>query len=143
VTNGSNFRRAFPRTSESLRSARKIVTDFVRTWLSGEAVLDFEIAVGEALANVVEHGGGRTFVVACERENDRVIVEITDRGLGFHPPPDRERKPESGALRGYGIFLMRHLLDEVEYLDGGTRLRLIKATDAARAQKLPRTNDVC
>jgi hypothetical protein len=29
-------------------------------------------------------------------------------------------------LRGYGLFIMHHVLDGMEFLDGGTGLRLFK-----------------
>lgn len=140
---GLHFRRTFSRSPETLRDARKIVVDFMRRWLSGEALVDLEIAVGEALANVVEHGGGLTFTVTCDRHSDRVTVEITDRGIGFQPSPEHEERPDVGAPRGYGIFLMRHLLDGVEYLDDGARLRLTKMIPPACSQTASDTNNAC
>jgi anti-sigma regulatory factor (Ser/Thr protein kinase) len=98
-------------------------------WLAGDDLLDFELAVGEALANAVEHGGGGVVHVSCGYERGRVVAEIQDYGAGFGRagPPSR---PPNGAVRGYGLFIMNRIVDEVEFMDDGRRLRLMK--DAPR-----------
>ncbi len=91
----------------------------------GRDLTDFESAVGEVLANSVEHGRGTKITVECYSDSRRVVAEIQDYGAGFLPPPTSEA-PAGGAPRGYGLFIMRRLLDEVEFLDNGCKLRLIK-----------------
>jgi len=108
------------------RQARCAIKSFARTWLSGRDLSDFEAAVGEVLANAVEHGGGPMITVECYFDSGRVVAEIQDHGAGFLPPAAIEA-PSGGALRGYGLFIMHRLLDEVEFLDSGCKLRLVKA----------------
>jgi anti-sigma regulatory factor (Ser/Thr protein kinase) len=99
--------------------------DFASAWLSGDNLIAFELACGEALANCVEHGGGPTLSVECWLEEGRLIAEIRHRGRGFNPPQSINPPPR-GSPRGYGLFIMHEVLDAVEYLDGGTGLRLVK-----------------
>ncbi|MFZ5863110.1 MAG: sensor histidine kinase [Nitrospirota bacterium] len=41
--------------------------------------------IREALANVRKHAGARRVRIACERDNGRCVVRITDDGVGFDP----------------------------------------------------------
>lgn len=47
--------------------------------------LAFVRAVREALANVERHAEVGTAVLSMHGEGDRVVVTVTDRGVGFHP----------------------------------------------------------
>lgn len=47
--------------------------------------LAFVRAVREALANVERHAEVGTAVLSVHGEGDRVVVTVTDRGVGFHP----------------------------------------------------------
>lgn len=98
---------------------------------SSEELADVEMAVGEACANALKHGSPRGELdevrVKCMRNERTLIVEISDDGYGFDPdsvlPPTSDRLGEGGM----GIFLMRTLMDSVEFEFGlGTTVRLVK-----------------
>jgi anti-sigma regulatory factor (Ser/Thr protein kinase) len=120
------FSGQFPCSPTGARRARKLVTNFAASWLSGEDLVNFELACGEALANCAEHSGGPTMSVDCWLDGDRLMTEIRHYGRGFEPP-ERVTAPPQGAPRGYGLFIMHSVLDGLEFLDGGTGLRLIKS----------------
>jgi anti-sigma regulatory factor (Ser/Thr protein kinase) len=103
---------------------------FARAWLHARDATDFELCIGEALANAVEHGGGATMAITCERDGGRVVVEIADCGPGFEWRGG-PRLPDASGCGGYGLYIMHQLLDELEVLDGGRRLRLVKRTSLA------------
>jgi len=80
------------------------------------------LAVHEAMVNSQRHGGGVTHVSACV-DRDNVVVQISDRGKGFHVP----RNPASvdvNAERGRGLFLIRRLADDVQVARAGAEVRL-------------------
>jgi len=91
---------------------------------------DVESAVGEALANAVEHGkceGADGFEVWATFESDQLVIEIKDYGAGFDCERALEKaNPDSCGNRGFGIFLMRELMDEVAYSERGSRIQLVK-----------------
>jgi len=120
------FHGSFARTAKSATRARKILRNLAKTWLSGQQLIDFEVAIGEALANAVEHGGGDSLTVTCNRDAERIVVEIKDEGTGFAADRAKLSAAPAGAPRGYGLFIMHKIADEVEILEGGTRLRLVK-----------------
>jgi serine/threonine-protein kinase RsbW len=95
--------------------------------------VEIELALREALANAIRHGCrcDRTKSVACsvthESTGDLLMI-VRDPGAGFDvggvPNP-----LEAANLRkagGRGIFLIRHLMDEVRFADGGREIRMRK-----------------
>ena len=60
----------------------------------------------------------------------RLTIEIKDNGVGFAPACRHER-PAMFVLRGYGMSIMRVLMDAVEYSEGGTRVRLVKRLEVS------------
>jgi anti-sigma regulatory factor (Ser/Thr protein kinase) len=130
------FRAQYRSTYASVRVARRALVSFVRAHgLCGQAVEDFEIAIGEALANAAEHGhvDGATFAVHARVDAAGALtVEVKDDGPGFAGWNDESFvKPASSAPRGLGIVIMRKLMDRVEYTDGGSCVRLFKRFDPA------------
>ncbi len=119
------FSRRFPCSAAGAREARALVAGFAANWLSGDDLIGFELGAGEALANCVEHGGGPVLSVDCWLEGSRLIAEIRHQGRGFDPP-EFVNPPPQGAPRGYGLFIMHEVVDGVEFMDGGTGLRLFK-----------------
>ena len=89
------------------------------------------IALAEALANAVVHGNrrrARAFVgVAVEVEPKKgVTITVRDSGKGFARDAVADpRSPEALLLpRGRGVFLMRRLMDTVDYNPKGNEVRL-------------------
>jgi serine/threonine-protein kinase RsbW len=100
---------------------------------------DLECAVGEVLANCIEHGQATQIEVHCWTENGAVIVEIQDDGRGFEHQriDDPVIRRAAAQQRGRGIFLMHALTDRVEFEDQGRRVRLTKRLPPATAVELP------
>ncbi|MFV2072870.1 MAG: ATP-binding protein [Thermoanaerobaculales bacterium] len=79
------------------------------------------VAVVEACLNAMEHGGG-TITVRLRNENQDVrpslVIEVEDHGGGFDPSrvPKNSSSRVSGCAskRGWGLTLIRELMDEVE-----------------------------
>ena len=116
---------AFACSASNAAGARRAVKRFASTWLTGPDLWDLELAVGEVLSNVVQHGRSLWIAVYCYREGDGLVTEVRNYGDGFAPPQNFERPPQ-GALRGYGLFLMYSLLDRLEFFDCGRHIRLVK-----------------
>ncbi len=132
------YRGTFPSTYASVSLARHAVVQYAacRGFL-GESLNDVESAVGEALANAAEHGhaDGGTIDVRASLSDGLLIVEIKDSGRGFAPAV-RQLQPRvlGESPRGFGIFIMRELMDVVEFSEHGSRLRLMKRLSPAKAE---------
>lgn len=87
------------------------------------------LVLTEAMANAIKHAhhgnAGKTVRVCIHIEADLLCIEVYDQGQGFDldslPPPD----PGSLVDHGRGLFLIRTLMDEVEYRRGGKENVLI------------------
>jgi anti-sigma regulatory factor (Ser/Thr protein kinase) len=124
------YRARFSSSHVSAVEARRALLNYIETFrFSPQHVADIECAVGEALANAAEHGhrDGATFAVRAFVEGEELVIEIHDDGPGFSYSNDPAGSaPPSGSPRGFGIFIMRSLVDEIAYSDRGRRVRLKK-----------------
>ncbi len=123
-----SYRAAFSGDPRNVPLARNAIASFARICgFSAEEVDDIRLAAGEALNNAVEHGGtlrSSGFSVRCAFEEGELQIEIRDNGAGFPFEQVGASPPGEEAARGYGIFLMRRLMDDVRYDQRGTRVRL-------------------
>jgi len=97
-----------------------------------EGVSDIEIALREALANAILHGNHedrrKQVHVNCDCEPDEVLIAIKDEGKGFDPNnlPDPTASENIGSIHGRGIHVMKALMDEVRFEEGGTVVHMRK-----------------
>ena len=129
-----------PAAPEQVGSVRRAVADFLRRRAWGEDDTDaLLLAVGEACNNAVNYGGAGQpdprFCVHCRSlGDDRLQIDVRNRGNGFHPDlDDYGRLPEDEfATHGRGFGLMLALVDSVQVLaeGGNTVVRLTKSRAA-------------
>lgn len=92
--------------------------------------LNFRVGVTEAISNAMLYGNRRNPEkrVRVETRIDArgVAVWVVDEGSGFSPSflPDPTRPGNRERPYGRGIFLLRVLMDEVEYNEAGNAVRL-------------------
>ncbi|TGE20733.1 ATP-binding protein [Hymenobacter aquaticus] len=88
------------------------------------------VAVTEAVNNAIRHGNkfdkDRNVYLSLYVDKDRVKFEVEDEGDGFDytdllDPTAPENLENPG---GRGIFLIRHLADEVEFTKDGRNVQL-------------------
>ena len=94
---------------------------------------DIEMALHEALVNAVMHGNGensckRVYVTCRCYVDGEVSITVRDQGKGFDSsallnPTFRENLL---LTHGRGIYLMKTLMDEVSFEEGGSVLRMRK-----------------
>jgi len=101
-----------------------------------EAINQIKTAVVEACINASEHSLSpeRKIYQRFRVENDKLVITISSRGIlpaniiaNEEPAKPEESEPED-QRRGWGIKLIRTLMDEVEFerVDEGTSLRMTK-----------------
>jgi serine/threonine-protein kinase RsbW len=105
--------------------ARDAVAAFARRLgFDRERIEDLKTALGEACINAIEHGNayapGLRVEVRCTCENERLTVEILDRGVkhyeGHGSPAQIEQKMLGLApRRGMGLMLIAQLVDESSF----------------------------
>ena len=126
AANGLNLEIRFPcspRYASAARQAFRLHLAPLR--LDSSAQSELEIAVGEAIANVVEHGYGKAtfFELRCRLERGVIKIEIEDRGRKH----DAGKQPErTDASRTLSFAIMQYLVDDIEFVDEGRLVRFSK-----------------
>ena len=93
---------------------------------------NIELAIHEAAMNVVRHGfgGGADdyIVLRIIFGGDTFVFTLTDPAPAFTLPSLTQPDPLEPREGGYGVFLIRQLMDEVEYSRANTTntLRMVK-----------------
>jgi serine/threonine-protein kinase RsbW len=99
-----------------------------------EGESEVEIALREALANAIIHGNhensGKHVHVRCRCELTEISIAVKDEGSGFDV--DRISDPtapeNTRSAHGRGIYLMKALMDEVRFEEGGVVVHMRKST---------------
>jgi serine/threonine-protein kinase RsbW len=119
---------------EEIARARHWVSAHARAAGFGDReVRNLGLAISEACANIIRHAyhgeDGHPIELHLAVDDTKLELRIRDHGAKFdqqaYQPPDLEQ-PQEG---GYGVFIIRSLMDEVEYDTSGTAgttLRLVK-----------------
>jgi serine/threonine-protein kinase RsbW len=80
---------------------------------------DLKLAVGEACTNAVRHGCAKDdlqhIAVRCTVMNDGLSVEIRN-DIRNSQCPSVPAQPDTSREGGYGLYLIRRLMDEVDII---------------------------
>ena len=96
------------------------------------------LAVMEICLNAIEHGSGNNpaKVVTADlfEQDETLVIEIMDTGKGFTPSMPKDFPPLQANRRGFGLFMVCKLVDELEFppVDKGTLVRLKIKGEAAQ-----------
>ena len=80
-----------------------------------------ELAIHEICTNIVEHAyGGQEngrieITLSIFQEPAHLTIDLRDNGCPFEPATVSEPDLEHGQVRGYGLFLVHKLMNEVSY----------------------------
>ncbi len=127
-----------PSATENLALIREFVGNVgSQAGLVDDDVAKLELAVDEAVANVIEHAHGhdsnKEVTVRATFDAATLRIEVVDEGEGFDPTAvpttPVEQMVHDRRTGGLGLRVMRSLMDEVSYeiIPGErNRLRLLK-----------------
>ena len=102
------------------------------------------VALDEAFVNAVKHGNrndpGKLLRVTAELSAREAIFTVEDEGDGFdvREIPDPRDPANLFKSSGRGVLLIYNIMDEVEYSERGTRLKMVKK----RPEGFPQTGSV-
>ena len=88
------------------------------------------IAVTEAVNNAIKHGNkdnsSKNVFISLSLEEGMIKFKVQDEGTGFdfHQLPDPTLPENISRPGGRGIFLMKHLSDEVDFKENGKVVEL-------------------
>ncbi|HEX8798243.1 MAG TPA: ATP-binding protein [Terriglobales bacterium] len=142
-----SFRAAsFVELRHTLPSYVEIVSPFIDELMrfiskfrkDSEANPEIELAVREALVNAIVHGNQQdphkyVYVRSRCTTNGELSLTIEDEGQGFESEAVPDPTSPENLLRthGRGIYLMKTLMDEIDFEQGGSVVHLRKRANAA------------
>lgn len=117
-----HFRRSLDYLHLAMAISNLICTTLPESDLEKDFVDHLELVVSEACTNAIRHtkdpDAEAMVGIRFEVHEDQLVVEVKDQGGGFDleevPLPDFDRHPEGG----YGLFIIRTVMDEVFYTRG-------------------------
>jgi serine/threonine-protein kinase RsbW len=118
-------------TDTELIAARAVEEIARRVNFQPEAINQIKLALVEACINATEHSlsPDRKIYQRFRVEDDKLVVTVASRGVVPANVPDNGGANGDGkSRRGWGLKLIRSLMDEVEFerVDDGTQLKMTK-----------------
>ena len=86
----------------------------------GDLETQVELALEEAIVNIIKHGyknfSGNIEIRCNKLLNEGIEVTLIDSGIPFNPlSKNTLTSPGYNAIGGYGIYLIKKIMDKVEY----------------------------
>ena len=108
-----------------------------RMGFPADRVEDIKTAVAEATTNAIEHGnredGDQKVLIVLAPEGEKLEIAVKDRSATPFPTADPAKPNLEAKLAGlsnssgWGMFLIKELVDEVEFTSsgGGNQVRMV------------------
>jgi serine/threonine-protein kinase RsbW len=117
--------------SDSLSIVENLIDEVKNKYsISEDMYGNMLVAITEAVTNAIYHGNAedatKKVIVAYTVDNGKLTFKISDQGVGFDfynlPDPTSNENVEKES--GRGIFLMKHLSDQLIFSDQGRTVEL-------------------
>lgn len=88
------------------------------------------LGLSEAVCNSMRHGNelreDKSVFISVRFENNVMVLEVGDEGNGFNfsQVSDPTTTENIRKERGRGLFLIRQFADEMQFFEGGSRVRI-------------------
>ncbi len=118
------YKLKIPSITENLQMIREFVLKIAaKAGFNEETQEQIALAVDEACTNVIKHAhhhdARRLMDIQIQTDANKMKITITDKGRGFDitklKDPDVEKFIKESKHGGLGIYLIKTLMDEVDY----------------------------
>lgn len=123
----------FQSESGRIREASsRVLKDLEALGLSESLEFEIKLCIEEAVRNAIVHGNKsdprKKVRFSYEIDQDAINIEIEDEGAGFNHQAVKDPTKEENILRnsGRGVYLIKKLMDSVEYNQNGNKVKMSK-----------------
>ncbi len=118
----------YPAKYEFLNEIRNFVAEAARDGgFDDKEIYSVQLAADEAASNIIEHAyegvADGQIELTCEMRGMELIISMQDHGKSFDSKkvksPNLKTDLSERQIGGLGIYLMRKLMDEVNYRSSG------------------------
>jgi len=113
------------------KSSSRILRDLA-PFADESTLFDVRLCVEEAVRNAIVHGNhcdkSLSVKIGYWLDGPKLVIEVEDEGKGFDYKKLPDPTDNENILRnsGRGVYLIHHLMDEVEYNDTGNRVTMMR-----------------
>ncbi len=125
-----------PASLDELATARRWVREHAdRAGFDDRALGEIDLAVTEAVSNVVRHAydgnDAQHLELDVTVDGPELVIVLLDQGKAPEGLPEGDPDFDNPGPGGYGLYLIRTVMDEVERSSGpeGNTLRLVRRRD--------------
>ena len=138
------FNLKIPSVTENLYLIREFVIKIaLKAGFSTEAQEQIALAVDEACTNVIKHAhkfdARRVIDINVVLDSQKMTISILDKGKGFDvnklQTPDLQKFAKESRHGGLGIYLMKTLMDDVQYEFNPGKKNQVQMTKFYQSQK--------
>jgi serine/threonine-protein kinase RsbW len=118
------YRKKINASTQNLSDVREFVSRHAeKHGFTSRQVADVQLAVDEACTNIIKHAynydASKELSIELEFDDEKMNVTLTDQGIGFdverYKKPDLKKQIARKKRGGMGVYLIRNLMDEVNY----------------------------
>lgn len=121
-----------PSLTENIRIVESFIDNVKERFAINDDIYgNIMVAITESVNNAIRHGNKEdksknvTLSAFCEANTLRFEVKDEGPGFDYNTLPDPTAPENLDKIGGRGIFLMKHLADEVNFKDEGRIVELI------------------
>jgi serine/threonine-protein kinase RsbW len=122
---------SFPSSPDNIAIVERLINEICNSYnISEDHYGNIMVAVTEAVNNAIVHGNkldpGKKVSIEFNSINNKLSFLVSDQGNGFDFSnlPDPTNPENLEKPNGRGVFLMRHLADNVEFSEQGRNVSL-------------------
>ena len=122
-----------PSSFKEIKQVASAIAGLLKNAKADESdIFDIRLSLEEALINAAKYGNKlderRNVFIDFTIAGNKVTITIEDEGEGFdhNDLPDPTKEENLLKSSGRGVFLIKHLMDEVEYNKKGNRITITK-----------------
>lgn len=132
--------------TDNLLEVREFVSDAARQFgFADEEVANIVLAVDEACTNIIKHAyqyaPDKEISISILRNDGAFEIKIIDEGKDFNPnelrAPDLRQNLSQHRRGGLGVYLMKKLMDKVEYNFSSGRKNEVSLTKYLTKRTMP------
>jgi serine/threonine-protein kinase RsbW len=117
----------------NIKSAVEEVIALLKTLKADESdIFDIRLSLEESLINAIKYGNklneDLTVLVEVSCNGNKFTLSVEDKGNGFDYKglPDPTNEENLLKTKGRGVFLMKHLMDKIEFNQKGNLITMTK-----------------